>query len=107
MSELLLESVEPPAIVQKIDGIAVSKEMGMDLSLEVGTAAGSLDDLVSPLLGYMTASAGGEQIIDALECEFLSVEQDGAYQTILDEHHSFPATFAQYSYAVATDTPQR
>jgi len=106
MAQLFLEGIQSTAAVQEVDGVPVTEEMGMYVSLKVGPAGSRLDDLVSPLLGDVATSAGGEQIVLALQGSFLSVEEDGTDQTILHKYNSLHTPFAQDPYPVSAHIAQ-
>ena len=78
MPELVLQRVKSPAAVQKVDGVAGAKEMGMNSTLQASPRSSSLDNLVGPLLTDMAALARAEDVVIALQPLLLCMEQDGA-----------------------------
>ena len=69
--------------VQEVDGVPVAKEMGVDVSLQVGPEGRCLDELVCSLLRDVATLAGREQVVIALQGHLLSIEEECAYQTVL------------------------
>ena len=100
VAQLLLEGVQTPTTVQEVDGIAMAKQVSVDIAGQVGPAGRTFDNLVSSLLGDVATLSGPEQVVLLSQRPFLRMEQDGAHQPILDEYHPLYRALPQDSEAI-------
>ena len=78
----------------------------MDPTVQAGSARGSLDDLIGPLLRDMAALARAEDVVIALQPLLLCMEQDSADQAVLDEDDPLLGALAEYTDSMATNIAQ-
>lgn len=105
--ELLLEGVQPAAVVQEVDRVPVAEQVSVDISLETGSPGSLLDDLIGPLLGDVTTLPGGEKIIIPAKVHALRIEQDGRHQTVVHEHYSLLVPLTQHANPVTANVGER
>ena len=100
VSKLLLQGIQTTTAVEEVDGVPMSEQVGMHISLKPCPTGELPDYLVSPLLGEVSAFARRKQEVIPLNIPVLRIEQDVRHQPLLDEYHSFDMTFTKDSYAI-------